>query len=170
MNNWQPKTRPRAEVRSMKYHWLVTSAILLMSFWLTGCGSDQPPAYSASGRVVFANGTPVKSGSVELKSRDHKVQARGTIETDGSFVLSTYRPGDGAVSGVHDCVVVQMFMGEDIQRRTHGIYGVVHPRFASYHSAKLTCTIEPKPDNVLTLTVEGVGKLTEGGSEKDHRK
>ncbi len=134
-----------------------------------GCGPGQPPAYKTTGKVVFSNGTPVKTGTVELKSRDHALQARGTIGTDGQFTLTTYRDGDGAVAGTHDCVVVQMVITEDIKQRNHGVYGVVNPRFASYQTSGLSCTIEPKPGNEIVLTVEGVGKLVEGGTEKDHK-
>ncbi len=67
-----------------------------------GCGDGRPPAYPAKGRVVFANGTPVKTGTVELKSREHPIQARGTIDPDGHFELTTYRSGDGAIAGTHD--------------------------------------------------------------------
>lgn len=109
------------------------------------------------------------TGSIELKSREHAVHARGEIAADGSFTLTTYTQGDGAVAGTHDCVVVQMIVTEDLKARTHGTYGVVHPRFASYSTAKLTCNIQPKPGNVITLSVEGVGKLAEGGAEKDHK-
>lgn len=135
-----------------------------------GCGDGRPPAYKTTGKVVFTNGTPVKTGTVELKSREHSIQARGTIGEDGQFVLSTYKEGDGAVAGTHDCVVVQMVIVEDLKQRNHGSYGVVNPRFASYHTAQLTCTVEPKAENQIMLTVEGVGKLVEGGTEKDHKR
>lgn len=147
--------------------------IAMTCCWLSvtclGCGTGQPPAYKTTGKVVFANGTAVKTGTVELKSREHPIQARGTIGPDGQFVLTTYREGDGAIAGQHDCVVVQMVIVEDLNQRNHGTYGVVHPRFASYHTSALTCTIDPKHGNDITLTVEGVGKLAEGGTEKDHK-
>lgn len=134
-----------------------------------GCGSGQPPAYPTKGHVTFANGSPVRTGTIELKSREHSIQARGTIGPDGQFILTTYREGDGAVAGVHDCVIVQMVVVEDLKARNHGVYGVVNPKHASYQTSGLTCTVEPKAGNELTVTVEGVGKLVEGGSEKDHK-
>ncbi len=45
-------------------------------FACMGCGNGQPPAYKTTGKVVFSNGTPVKTGTVELKSREHAIQAR----------------------------------------------------------------------------------------------
>lgn len=145
---------------------LITLAILLA---VSGCGSGRPPAHPAKGRVVFANGSAVKTGTVELKSRDFGTQARGNIEPDGTFVLTTYEPGDGAVAGSHDCVVVQMILAEDAGIRSHGTYGVVHPRFSTYATSGLSCVIEASQDNNIVLLVEGIGKLSAGGSEKDHK-
>lgn len=135
-----------------------------------GCGPSRPPAYPAKGRVVFRNGSSVHVGTVELKSRDHRTQARGLIQPDGTFVLTTYEHEDGAVAGIHDAVVVQMLVAEDLKARTHGLFGIVHPRFASYATSGLTCEIEPSQRNEITLTVEGVGKLADGGNEKNHKK
>lgn len=158
------KHLPLGAIPSLSVSWLFVGLCMF-----SGCGSGKPPAFKTSGKVVFSNGTTVKTGTVELKSREHSIQARGVIGTDGQFVLSTYRDGDGAIAGTHDCVVVQMVIVEDLKERNHGVYGVVNPRFASYHTSGLTCTIEPKHGNEITLTVEGVGKLSEGGTEKDHK-
>ncbi len=86
----------------------------------------------------------MKTGTVELKSREHPIQARGTIDPDGHFELTTYRSADGAIAGTHDCVVVQMVVTEDLKTANHGVYGVVNPRHASYQTSGLTCTVEPK--------------------------
>lgn len=134
----------------------------------SGCSPSRPPAYPAKGRVTFVNGSPVKVGTVELKSREFGTHARGTIESDGSFVLTTYVEGDGAIAGAHDCVVVQMILAEGLKSRTHGTLGVVHTRFASYATSNLRCEIELNRNNEIILTVEGVGKLSDGGTAKDH--
>lgn len=145
---------------------ILTGIVLVVS----GCGERKPPAYPAQGRVAFANGSPIHTGTIELKSREHGIHARGVIQPDGTFVLSTYSKDDGAVAGTHDCVVVQLVLAEELQGRSHGKLGVVHPKFASYATSGLTCEVEPKLDNTLSMTVEGIGKFVEGGTEKDHKK
>ncbi len=62
-----------------------------------------------------------------------------------------------------------MVVTEDLKTANHGVYGVVNPRHASYQTSGLTCTVEPKKNNEILLTVDGVGKLVEGGQEKDHK-
>ncbi len=151
------------------FRFLMSLVCLALGACIQGCGEGNPPAFKTIGHVVFSNGTPVKTGTIELKSRNHPIQARGTIGPKGEFTLTTYRDGDGAIEGVHDCVVVQMVIAEDIAGRGHGSYGVVNPKHASYNSSGLTCTIEPKDGNDITLTVEGLGKARDGGSEKDHK-
>ena len=144
--------------------WICVVPLLLVA----GC-SNQPPAYPTKGKVVFPNGTPVHTGTVELRSRKFGNQARGTIAKDGTFVLSTYGTDDGAVEGLHDCVVVQFVVAEDLKTPKHSTFGVIHPRYGSYTSSGLSCEILPREDNTITLTVEGVGRLSDGGAEKDHK-
>ena len=50
--------------------------------------------------TVHYNGRPLEFGSVTFQPRSGQ-PARGVIQKDGSFSLSTYRPGDGAVVGEH---------------------------------------------------------------------
>ncbi|MEZ6135111.1 MAG: hypothetical protein R3C53_09400 [Pirellulaceae bacterium] len=122
---------------------------------MTGC-SDQLPTYPVAGKVLFTTGGPVHVGTVELKSRDHGVQARGQIQSDGSFTLTTYQDGDGAVAGVHDCVVVQFVMTEDIAGHRPSNIGVVNRRYASYSTSGLTLDISPDQTNEVIVEVEGV--------------
>ncbi len=145
--------------------WVRICGLLMLSSTLYGCGDGRPRAYPTIGRVTFPDGSPAHVGTVELKSVEHSIHARGTIQPDGTFVLSTYRPDDGAIAGKHNCVVVQFIIAEDLQGKIHGTQGVIDPRFASYSTSGLTCTIEPNDNNVLSLVVEGVGKNKSGKSE-----
>jgi hypothetical protein len=74
-------------------------------FLLTGCrgNSDRPPLGRVSGKVTY-NGKPVTAGSVIFTpanggSGGHV--ATGHIESDGSYTLTTFDTGDGAVLGQH---------------------------------------------------------------------
>jgi hypothetical protein len=53
----------------------------------------------ATGKV-FYNGKPLEFGSVTFQPPSGQ-PARGKIQSDGTFSLSTFRPGDGAVVGSH---------------------------------------------------------------------
>lgn len=52
-----------------------------------------------SGTVTF-NGKPLEFGSIMFQPPSGQ-PAQGQIQSDGSFTLSTYKPGDGAVIGKH---------------------------------------------------------------------
>ena len=79
---------------------------------VAGCGASQVPAYPVSGTVVSDDGSPVRTGTVELESRDHKLTAAGSIREDGSFVLGTYTSNDGACAGEHRVIIAQLIIND----------------------------------------------------------
>ena len=87
-----------------------TSVALIFAFWacLSGCGDDRVPTYPASGRVVFPDGSPLPGGNIEFapQAGTVKTSARAMIEEDGTFRLTTFRDGDGALAGVHRVAII----------------------------------------------------------------
>ena len=120
-----------------------------------GC-SDRLKTHPVSGRARFTSGGPVHVGTVELKSHLHGVQARGEIQNDGTFTLTTYAEGDGAVAGSHDCVIVQFIVAEDLAGHAPSAIGVIDRRYASYATSGLVVEIEPGGPNEIVLEVEGI--------------
>lgn len=127
---------------------------LVLSLAAAGCSNGRLPTYPASGQVLFADGSPVRMGAIELKSREHGIHARGDIDAEGRFVLTTYEAGDGAVAGMHDCVVVQMVIVEEIANFRPSTEGVVHPRFGAYSSSGLVAEVAQVGRNDLRVIVE----------------
>ena len=82
-------------------------------FVLTGCGSGHPaPTYPVTGKVVFSDdGTPLSTGgsilweSVPDEPGVLPFNASGAIQADGTFELTTFEEGDGAVAGEHRVLV-----------------------------------------------------------------
>ncbi len=71
---------------------------MLAAGGLGGCGGcDQLPTGPVEGKV-FYKGEPLKFGSV-LFQPEAGPPGRGQIQPDGSFVISTYGNGDGAILG-----------------------------------------------------------------------
>lgn len=129
------------------------SALMLL-FAAAGCSNGRVPTYPTSGQVLFADGSPVRMGTIELRSREHGIHARGDIDAEGRFVLTTYEAGDGAVAGMHDCVVVQMVIVEEIANFHPSTDGIVHPRFGSYSSSGLMAEVAETGRNDLRVIVE----------------
>ncbi len=71
---------------------------------LAGCNSG-PETGSVSGTVLF-DGEPLRFGSVMFQNVAGGQPAVGEIRPDGTFVLSTFRPEDGAIIGKHRVRVV----------------------------------------------------------------
>ena len=72
---------------------------LLAAILLAGCGSQQLPVAPAKGQV-FYQGKPLEFGSVMFQPTAGP-PARGIIQSDGTFELSTYGKNDGAIIGQH---------------------------------------------------------------------
>lgn len=139
----------------------LSGSVVLFSVWaFNGCADGRPATFPVSGRVVFADGTPVTSGTVELESVDHGVNARGAIQPDGTFRLSTYETGDGALPGRHRVAVIQMFVAQD-ERAIHHNHGAdeqrprsVHRKYAGYDTSGLTVDILADRENEIPIVVD----------------
>lgn len=102
---------------------------------------------------MFDDGSPVRTGTVELASDEHKLTATGRIEHDGSFVLGTYKSNDGACAGNHRVIVLQMIINDGTVNHTKDHGKPVDPMYASYGFSPLTATVAAQDSNTLQLTV-----------------
>ena len=86
------------------HHSTVHAAICLLAGCLAvgtaGCGSNAPELAPATGNVIY-KGEPVLFGSVQFQPITGGQFARGDIQPDGSFVLSTAELGEGAPVGLN---------------------------------------------------------------------
>jgi hypothetical protein len=71
-------------------------AVLLIGVGLAGCQRG-PKIVPVSGKVTY-NGQALKFGSVMFQP-DNGPLARGTIQSDGTFRLTTHTEGDGCAVG-----------------------------------------------------------------------
>lgn len=83
---------------------LVAALLTIVS---CGCGSDAPKTVPVTGKVTY-NGQPVTSGTIMLVPQDSGYGATGQIQKDGTFELTSFKPGDGAAPGNYS-VTVQVF-------------------------------------------------------------
>lgn len=78
------------------------ACMVLSAGWL-GCGSASVGPVSTlpvKGKVTY-KGTPITSGQIRFEPEGMGREAHGEIQPDGSFELTTYSSGDGAVPGAH---------------------------------------------------------------------
>jgi hypothetical protein len=85
------------------YRTLLLLGSLFFTAVLTCCGGAT--TYPIRGKVVFqdtqAPATELAGYVVTLESVDGQVSASGVVAPDGTFEVSTYELGDGAVPGRH---------------------------------------------------------------------
>ena len=87
-------------------------ALVLVAFSLaavSGCGSSEAKPYLTAtvpvkGKVIY-QGKNLTGGSIIFEPEGAGREARGTIQADGTFTLSTYAKDDGAVLGPHRVAV-----------------------------------------------------------------
>ena len=73
--------------------------VSLVAFLIGGCGPQQLPVAPVKGQI-FYQGKPMEFGSVMFQPTAGP-PARGVIQPDGTFELSTYGVNDGVVVGTH---------------------------------------------------------------------
>jgi len=109
------------KVRSLVTVWLVSVATGLLIF--AGCGQKSGAEYKVApvrGKVIY-NGQPVTSGGIRFrpievpgaKEGSLGKPATGEVKSDGTFVLSTYGDGDGAVVGKHEVSYIPVSKGAE---------------------------------------------------------
>jgi hypothetical protein len=84
---------------------IALTILVLLPF--PGCGNappQAPPTLPVKGKVTF-KGKPVTKGAVTFEPDGMGKEAHGDIQPDGTFELTTYKPGDGAVPGTHRVAV-----------------------------------------------------------------
>jgi hypothetical protein len=97
----------------MSSRWLTVSVIAFGFGLVTiGCNKDspRPPMGKVSGKVTY-DGMPVDKGRVTFTPINGDgdsggTSAMGVIESDGSYSLTTFNTGDGAMVGQHIVTVV----------------------------------------------------------------
>jgi hypothetical protein len=77
----------------------VMAAVALAA--LTGCGGEKLGRVSGT---VTAAGKPVAGGTIQFVPAAGKA-AVASINPDGTYTLTTYKPGDGALVGPHKVII-----------------------------------------------------------------
>ncbi len=121
----------------------------------SGCGG--PKFYPVEGKVVYDDGAPFPGGmvlfeSVEAVSSNGKtlpLSARGTIQSDGSFKLTT-RSENGALAGKHRVVVSPP--PENMIGLTKPPVRIVDTKYQRFDTSGLEATVT-EGDNNFTFTV-----------------
>jgi hypothetical protein len=115
------------------------------ALFLSGCGSG---LYPVEGQVVWKDGAP----ATELPEK--QTSARGSIQADGTFRLTTISPDDGALPGDYKVLVIEIgrkaLGGPDA---TAIAPGAMNSKYSDPSTTDLQATVRAGP-NKITLTLE----------------
>jgi len=110
-----------------------------------------------SGKVTY-NGQPLKFGSVTFQPRSGQ-PARGEIQNDGTFTLSTNKEGDGAAVGMHQ-VRIACYESQRAAKPAGGgeqslgkLLIPVH--YTLFDQSKLTAEVKPDGNEPFVFELRG---------------
>jgi hypothetical protein len=112
-----------------------------------GCsqtGPDRPKTYPVSGKVTL-NGEPVEGATVAFQAA--KYSASGTTDASGTYKLTTFAAGDGAVPGEYKVAVTKLEGGAAPAGAAGGSGGLASGDLAADYEApkEVEGTAEPSP-------------------------
>lgn len=145
--------------RCLRTDWTTIVVCVAIFAATAGCSERRPQTYPVSGIVRFSDGKPVRMGTVEFRSVESGLNARGKIDGSGRFQLGTFETADGAVAGVHQVIVTQIIGSADARRPPKGhqhtsAIAKVAPRHARYETSGLTAKVNPGEENAVQIVVE----------------
>lgn len=132
--------------------WSVSLSLLFL-----GCGKGDLATYPVTGKVTFADGTPMTGGLVTFSAQQagKSIGARGPIQQDGTFTMGTFQPGDGAAAGEQRVSVVPPLPKVDRDEVKRLPPPPIDPKFGRFETSGLTHTVTRKAaDNFLEIIVE----------------
>lgn len=116
---------------------------LLILSPLAGCGSGGLPTAPVRGKITF-QGKPVPNGSVVTMPEGDMPSATGEIKPDGTYELTTYTAGDGAVLGKHTLMIMAVEdMSDKLPEERSPTPGLIVPsKYTSFATSGLTIEVK----------------------------
>lgn len=117
-----------------------------------GCG--QSPTVPVSGQVVWEDGKPATDlvgCNLEATLQGSKTTARGDVDAEGRFKLSTFANGDGAEPGTLE---VAIFPPDRKDPDAPPPKALFPNRYQNAKTSGLTITVERGKNNVVTINLK----------------
>lgn len=123
---------------------------------LAGCGGGNGLTTAPVKGKVLVNGQPLSHGTISFRPEAGS-PATGEIRPDGTFTLTTFKPGDGAIVGTHEVLVVATERdagtipppqpGEEVVMGK----SIIPQKYTSFSTSGLTADVVAGEDNSFTF-------------------
>ena len=127
----------------------ICTVVLLALSATAGCQGSREGIVPVSGTVTI-DGQPLSCGQVRILAKDQRT-AMATIQSDGTFTMTSVKLGDGAPVGTHLATVSAV---ESLNEHANRWYAP--KKYANKLSSELWVTIDgPTDDLKIELTWDG---------------
>jgi hypothetical protein len=152
-----PKELLLMEGKAMISRKLAPLGLAIVTLLVVGCGKPgEAPTVKATGTVTH-KGKPVDKASVAFLPEKGR-PAAGITDASGKFTLSTFKPGDGAVPGLHKVAISEPPSAEEQTNPTYAPPDPTKARFPlKYADPKLsgfTAKVEEGGKNDFTFDMK----------------
>lgn len=113
---------------------VVATLLALTHLGCGGEGGSRPTVVPVKGKVTF-KGQPLTKGVVRFEPDGYGRMATGELQPDGTFMLTTFEKGDGAVIGQHKVFIT----GTSPNPRKE----MVPKKYLAPETSKLTADVDP---------------------------
>ena len=124
-----------------------------------GCsGGGALDTAEVTGTVTY-NGKPLPYGSVSFRPKAGS-PATGKIQSDGSFTMTTYNNGDGAIVGTHEVLIIATEVdagtAPEVQPGTEMkvAQSVIPEKYTSFSTSGLTAEVVAGEENQFTFALK----------------
>ena len=128
--------------------WMSIVCAGFLAIVTAGCGNVTAPV---RGKVVFADNQAAVTGLggfvITMESAEQKLSATGIIQSDGTFLVSTFEEGDGAMPGTYRVVItppIASLTSEGPRPKP-----IIDPRYGQLKTSPLEVTVEPGKNEFL---------------------
>jgi hypothetical protein len=132
-------------MKSLSRHSLLTTLLATAAMGLlSGCGEAKPKTAPVHGKITF-DGQPLTTGNIMFIPDPTGQYSMGYIAADGTYSLTTFVDGDGALLGNHRVMITAV--------KDNGPESAALPltptRYSNDRTSGLTAQVKEQADNVI---------------------